>query len=219
MSNRRMSWSVLWWVLGVLPVGIAACTIPTVLSHPVYFDHATPWDAFWTVAGMLLLVYLALLMGALVWFFLVFPLAHHARTLVAKARGDEENATLSVGAFIQLALAAIILFGAIGLDGLLPGRAAAGQLLVALLGSPGSYQVAWHAGLWIVRGVVLVLVACAACAASTSDITVPSASGSSRPSTAANVGASSSMLRRPRSTPAARLTVQDGPARVTPVRR
>ncbi|WP_154792234.1 hypothetical protein [Occultella kanbiaonis] len=152
--NRRM----LWWVLGVMPVAIVACAIPAVLDDPEYFAYETPLGAVGTLAGMLVLAYVGILMGALLWFFVVFPLAHLVMALIARARGDKEGGRIGVGSFFLLALAAVIIIGALSLDGLAAGRAGWGQIIAALFGIPGSYEVVWPAGLWIVRGIVVGLV-------------------------------------------------------------
>ncbi|CAM3493993.1 hypothetical protein OCAE111667_12635 [Occultella aeris] len=158
MSNRPLNRMMLWWVLGVLPVAIVACAIPAVLDDPEYFAYETPLGAVGTLGGMLVLAYVGILMGALLWFFVVFPLAHLVMALIARARGDKEGGRIGVGSFFLLALAAVIIIGALSLDGLAAGRAGLGQIIAALLGIPGSYEVVWPAGLWIVRGIVVGLV-------------------------------------------------------------
>ncbi|TDE94862.1 hypothetical protein EXU48_08715 [Occultella glacieicola] len=159
--NRPLSRGMLWWVLGVLPVSIVLCSIPAVLDDPEYFAYETGWGAVGTLAGMLLLAYLGILMGGLLWFFVVFPLAQLVLALIARARGDKEGGRIGFGSFLLLGLAALILILAGSLDGLAPGRSSGGQIIAAVLGIPGSYEVVWPLGLWIVRlllaGFVLLL--------------------------------------------------------------
>jgi hypothetical protein len=158
LTNRSLDWRMLWWVLGVMPVAIVACAVPAVLADPEYFAYESALGAVGTLAGMLAFAYVGILMGALLWFFVVFPLAHLVMALLARARGDTEGGRIGVGSFFLLALAAVIIVGALSLDGLAAGRAGWGQIIAALFGIPGSYEVVWPVGLWIVRGIVLWLV-------------------------------------------------------------
>lgn len=152
---RGSARGTLWWPLVVMPVGVLLCLIPALTAHPEYFLVETFWSAVGSVAGMLLFIYAGILCGALLWFFVVFPLIELMLALVALARGDRQGGGHFGAPLFLLPLTAIILFGTLSLDGLLPGRMASGQIVLALLGIPGSYEVTWEAGLWIVRGLVV----------------------------------------------------------------
>ena len=154
-SMGRAGW---WWLLAVLPLGIAALAIPTILQNAEYFE-ATSWGSvLGTLALMLVLVYVGLLLGFLFWFFVVFPLSLLVGAVVSLVRGERPRALAFVIPVSILLLTGVILVGAMSLDDLLPGRFASGQIVMAILGIPGSYDVTWEAGLWIVRGLVIAVV-------------------------------------------------------------
>lgn len=152
---RTIARGALWWPLLVMPAGIVLCLIPAMTAHPEYFVVDTFWSGVGSVAGMLLFCYAGVLCGALLWFFVVFPLVELVLGLVAMTRGQKRGGGHFGAPLFLLPLTAIILVGAFSLDGLLPGKMATGQLLMALLGIPGSYEVTWEAGLWIVRALVV----------------------------------------------------------------
>lgn len=161
-ADRRLRPGWLWWLLGVVPLGIVLCSIPAIQREPEYFVAESLGTMLGTLALMLVMVYLGLLLGALVWFFVVFPVVHLAKALMLMARGERSGAASLVMPLAMLTLTAIIIVGALSLDDLLPGRMAGGQIVMALLGVPGSYEVVWPAGLWIVRGLVMALILAAA---------------------------------------------------------
>lgn len=153
-QRRSIPNRVLWWPLGVLPVGIVISIIPSILRDPEYFLADTFWGLVGTLVAMLFLVYVALLLGTLVWFFLFFPITALATLLQQKLRGKPVAAQHLAVPLLLLALSCIIAFGAMSLEGFAPGRASGGQIVMSLLGIPGSYEVTWPLGLWIVRGIV-----------------------------------------------------------------
>lgn len=152
---RMTARGALWWPLLVMPAGILLCLIPAMMAHPAYFVVETFWSGVGSVTGMLLFCYAGILCGALLWFFVVFPVVELVLGTVAMTRGEKRGGGHFGAPLFLLPLTAIILVGAFSLDGLLPGKMAAGQLLMALLGIPGSYEVTWEAGLWIVRALVV----------------------------------------------------------------
>lgn len=148
----------LWWPLLVMPVGIVLCLVPAMSANPEYFLVETFWSGVGSVAGMLVFSYVGILCSALLWFFVVFPLVELVLGLVAVARGDKRGGGHFGAPLFLLPLTAIIFFGAFSLDGLHPGKMATGQMILALLGIPGSYEVTWEAGLWIVRVLVVAVI-------------------------------------------------------------
>ncbi|WP_350347679.1 hypothetical protein ABIQ69_13695 [Agromyces sp. G08B096] len=156
-SSRRFSPRALWWVLVVMPLGILACSVPTILGNAEYFEAETAGGFIGTLALMLGIIVFAMALGGLVWFFGLFPLDMVVRLVERRVRGERISAGMFVVPLVFLALGAVIVIGGLSLDGLAPGRIAGGQILGALLGIPGTYDVAWPAGLWIVRILVAAL--------------------------------------------------------------
>lgn len=160
-GGRRMRPAALWWLL-VVPLGVVACAVPTMLANPRYFEAETVGGFFGTLALLVVLVAVCMLAGGLLWFFVVFPLSIFFRLIVTVARGERVPPFRFVVPLLMLALTAFIVVTAMSLDDLAPGRAAGGQIIAALLGIPGSYEVAWPVGLGLVRALVgAVLVALA----------------------------------------------------------
>ena len=158
-AGGRPSRAILWWLLVVMPLGMVLLFIPGLVREPEYFEAETFWGAVGAVALMLLFVALGMLLGALVWFFLLFPLAAIVDIVASIVRGEKVSPARFVMPVLLLVLAALCLVGAASLDDLLPGRTAGGQIIAAILGIPGSYTVTWEAGLWIVRVIVVALIA------------------------------------------------------------
>ena len=162
--QRGVPRTVLIWLLGVMPAGLLALVGPAMLAEPEYFTAETPGGFIRTLFGMLALIAIAILLGGLVWFFVLFPLSAIVTQVGAAIRGKGFHPGALVVPLLMLAVPAIAIVAALALDGLAPGRAAGSQFLFALLGIPAGYDVVWPTGLWIVRGLVLgaILVAVAA---------------------------------------------------------
>jgi hypothetical protein len=145
----------LWWVLGVLPVGIVAAFAVPVIRDPTYFiDDDGPWMLIWIP----IFVACGVLLGAVVWFFVVWPLVLLARVSIGIARGEGGLGGL-VMPLVLLAVPVIGVVGAMAIDAdLYATRGFWFQALLALLGLPGSYEVIWEPGLWILRGLTLAVV-------------------------------------------------------------
>ncbi|WP_378143878.1 hypothetical protein ACFJGV_10570 [Cnuibacter sp. UC19_7] len=160
LAFRRTRFDFLWWLFAVLPVGSLLLSIPAILSDPVYFDASTPAGFWSTLALHAVLILVGALFGPLVWFFLVMPLSQLVGGVVELVRGEKPPLFRFVAPLGVLALAAFILFGAGALDlsGALPGRFAAPQIVLAMLGIPGSYEVASPVLLWVCRGILAALV-------------------------------------------------------------
>jgi len=151
-AGARVRRSFLWWIGGVLPAGILAGFCVAVAREPDYFLSDGPWMLIWIPV----FVAVAMLCGALVWFFVVFPIALLVKALRATARG-EGTAGMYVWPVVLLLLAALCIVGGLSTDFAAVGKAAAVPLVAAILGLPGEYKVIWEPGLWIVRGIVAVL--------------------------------------------------------------
>lgn len=156
-QRRSIPNRVLWWPLGVLPVGVVASTVPSILQDPEYFLADSFWGFVGTLVLMLFLVYVALLLGTLVWLFVLFPITTLTTLIRQKLQGETVPAQQFAMPLLLLALAGIITVGALSLEGLAPGRASGAQIVMALLGIPGSYEVTWPLGLWLVRAIVAVV--------------------------------------------------------------
>ena len=148
----RVRRSFLWWIGGVLPAGILAGSCVAVVREPDYFLSDGPWMLIWIPV----FVALAMLLGALVWFFVVFPIALLVKAVRATVRG-EGTAGMYVWPVVLLLLAALCIVGGLSTDFAAVGKAAAVPVVATILGLPGEYEVIWEPGLWIVRGIVAVL--------------------------------------------------------------
>ncbi|ARJ06874.1 hypothetical protein B5808_17825 [Cnuibacter physcomitrellae] len=159
LAFRRTRFDFLWLLFGVLPIGSLLLAIPAILSDPVYFDATSP-PGFWsTLALHAVLILVGALFGPLLWFFILMPVSQLVGGVVALARGEKPPVFRFVTPIVMLALAAFILLGAGALDlgAALPGRFAAPQIVLAMLGLPGSYVVASPLLLWVCRGILLAL--------------------------------------------------------------
>lgn len=156
LKNRRTRLDFLWWLFAVLPIGLLTASVPAVLSDPGYFGSASVGGTLGVLGMYVVLLVLGYGFGALLWFFIVMPLFHLCGTLLRLLRG-EKNAGGIVMPLILLALGTVILVGAGALDlgDALPGRFGWPQIVMALLGIPGSYRVESEVGLWVVRALLV----------------------------------------------------------------
>jgi hypothetical protein len=153
-ASPRPQPAVLWWTLVVLPAGILAGFGVAILRDPDYFiGDDSPWMLVWIP----ILVGAGLLLGAVVWFFAVFPIATLLRLIPPVIRGDVDPTALLIP-LVVLALGVVCVIGGLSIDTDGTGRAAWGAIIASLLGLPGAYEVRWPPGLWIVRGLVLAVV-------------------------------------------------------------
>lgn len=151
---RSLNRSFLWWILLVLPAGVLSTLLFAIPANADYFlADGGPWMLIWDVV----FVYCALLLGALVWFFFVFPLAFVLRNAVDVIRG-RKRWTAIIAPMPLIALGAVCLVGGMSINAELPGRAGWGAIIAAFLGIPGSYEIRWPEGLWIVRALLLFVV-------------------------------------------------------------
>jgi hypothetical protein len=160
LHNRRTRFGFVWWPLVVLPLGILALSVPSILASPDYFE-ATDAGGIAAALGIhLMLILFGTLFGALLWFFIVMPSWQLVLTFVRIARREPHAAVGLIMPSVLLALGVFILLGAGALDltGALPGRFAAPQIVLALLGLPGNYGVQSPLLLWLMRGLLLAIV-------------------------------------------------------------
>ena len=153
-GKERVSGAVFWWVLVVLPLGTLAAFVVAILRDPEYFiGDAGPWMLIWVP----IFIIVAILLGALVWFFFVFPAVMLVEVSRRILRG-EAKPTAIIPSLVLLALGVLCIVGGLSIDTDSSGRASWGAIIAAFLGVPGSYDVVWAPGLWIVRGIILAIV-------------------------------------------------------------
>lgn len=157
VAGRRLRLTFLWWLFAVLPLALLLAAVPAVLADPDYFGSSTVGGTLGVLGMLAVLALLGYGFGALLWFFVVMPLAHLGRSAVQVVRGERPSAAAFVMPLVLLSLAAVILLGsgALDLGDTLPGRFSWPQILMALLGIPGDYRVESEAALWVVRGLVV----------------------------------------------------------------
>lgn len=146
--------AVWWWVCGALPVGVLAAGAVAVVNDPDYFLSDGPAMLIWLVV----FVYVALLIGALVWCFFVYPIVALVRIVPGVMRRTVPASRLALP-LLALGAGTLSVIGGLSVDYADVGRAAWGAVLLSLLGIPGRYEVTWEPGLWIVRALVVVCIA------------------------------------------------------------
>lgn len=152
--KERVSGTVFWWVLVVLPLGTLAAFGVAILRDPDYFiGDAGPWMLIWVP----IFIVVAILLGALVWFFFVFPAVMLVEVSRRILRG-EAKPTAIIPSLVLLAIGVLCIVGGLSIDTDSSGRASWGAIIAAFLGLPGGYDVVWEPGLWIVRGTILTVV-------------------------------------------------------------
>lgn len=152
--KERVSSAVFWWVLVVLPLGTLAAFVVAILRDPEYFiGDEGPWMLIWVP----IFIVVAILLGALVWFFFVFPAVMLVEVSRRILRGEAEP-TAIIPSLVLLAIGVLCIVGGLSIDTDSSGRAAWGAIIAAFLGVPGGYDVVWEPGLWIVRGIILAIV-------------------------------------------------------------
>lgn len=160
-SNRfTVNSTVAWWMFGILPLGILLACVPMVIQHPDYFEADNIWSVLGFFLMMTLVIFIGYLLGALAWLLILVPLSFSFIAVRDLIQGKPFSATMAILPVLLLSTAAIIIVGPMTLRGLPPGRTALGEAMVAILGIPGDYVVAWEGGLWILRGLFLLIVVC-----------------------------------------------------------
>jgi|GEM_PF-4202454 len=155
--GRSPGWQAAWILLLAMPAAIYAVFLVAApgweASDPDYFRAEDAGVMRGVYAAFVFL--LAPLVGPLLWFFLVSPVWGIVENTALLARRDPRgSARRYLPRVAVLALSAIIL----GATGALHGFGGAGgrlELVLALLGIPGRYEVASESLLWAVRGLVV----------------------------------------------------------------
>lgn len=150
----RLDRSFLWWALVVFPAGTLIAFVVAILRDPDYFIADGPWMLIWIP----IFVGVGLLLGALVWFFFVWPSVMLVTRVRAIARGESTAGGALVLPLVLISLGVLCIIGGLSVDTEHSGRASWGAIIAALFGIPGAYDVIWPPGLWIVRGIVAAIV-------------------------------------------------------------
>lgn len=153
-KRQKVPKPVLWLMLVVLPLGTLLGFVVAILREPEYFiGDDGPWMLVWVP----IFICVGVMLGALVWFFFVFPLATLARVIRAISRG-EARATAVIMPLVLLALGVVCIVGGLSISSGEVGRRAEAQIIAAFFGLPGTYEVVWEPGLWIVRAIIATIV-------------------------------------------------------------
>ncbi|WP_314426947.1 hypothetical protein [uncultured Microbacterium sp.] len=153
-ERKRVPRPVLWLMLAVLPLGTLLGFVVAILREPEYFiGDESPWMLIWVP----IFICVGVMLGALVWFFFVFPLVSLGKVARLIARGEARPAAL-VMPLVLLALGVVCVVGGMSMSSGEIGRRAEAQIIAAFFGLPGTYEVIWEPGLWIVRGIVAAIV-------------------------------------------------------------
>lgn len=146
---------MVWIVLIAFPLAILGGFVVAILREPDYFvGDEGPWMLVWIP----LFVAVALLGGVIVNFFLVFPIVLAVRILRGIRRGETRPAALLLPA-VLFTLGVVAVIGGLSLQTGTVGQPAQALIVMALLGVPGPYEIHSELGLWIVRGLLLAIVA------------------------------------------------------------
>ena len=153
-ERKRVPAPMLWLMLAVLPIGTLLGFVVAILREPDYFiGDESPWMLVWVP----IFICVGVMLGALVWFFFVFQIAGLIR-LVPMIRRGEAAPTSLIMPLIFLSLGVVSIVGGLSVSSGEIGRRAETQLIAAFFGLPGTYEVVWQPGLWIVRAIVLAIV-------------------------------------------------------------
>lgn len=158
LQQQEPLWTLLWWPIVVLPAGLLAMSVGPMLSHRDYYEVTSFSSAAGVMCTFALLVFLGLGTSFLLWTLVVLPLRMLCLAAFDAIRGERVAAFRVYAALILLAIPAISLLVVASLGELDASRAVVGQMVLALLGIPGDYEIVWQPGLWIVRGITLALI-------------------------------------------------------------
>lgn len=158
LQQQEPLWNLLWWPLVVLPIGLLAMSIGPMLAHPDYFDVTSAPSAAGVMLTFAFLVVLGLGLSFVVWCLVVFPIRMLGLAAVDAMRGERVAGFRVFVPLIFLAIPTISLLVVASLGDLEVSRAVGVQIVLALLGVPGEYEIVWGPGLWIVRGMTLALI-------------------------------------------------------------
>jgi hypothetical protein len=157
-SRSHLTRPVLLWMLVVMPAGILLLCVPPVLQRPEFFEATTVGGVFAVLGIMLFLIAIGILLGAVAWLFVALPLGLIVSNLVDLARGTGFSPARFIPPIGILIVTTIIIIGSMSIDGLRAGRAGWSQIVLSLFGIPAGYTVTWPTGLWIVRGLIILVI-------------------------------------------------------------
>lgn len=129
--------------------------IPSFISG-VFIDSATTTGDVVGISFFLLVI--ATIGSPLITVFIVLPIELLLRGIVAIVRRDTSRMHYALIGLIVAGLTAFIWIGSASVDASLPYPAGSLQVVLAILGIPGDYEVTSQAGLWVVRGIVLLYI-------------------------------------------------------------
>lgn len=141
--------SFVWWALG-LPLGSLAAFLLAFSRDPEYFIGDVGFGVVFLVP---IVIGIGPLLGALVWFFFVFPLVGLVTVIPRIVKGEAKISAILIPLTI-VALGVLSIIGGLSIDTDHVGRLAWSAVIAAFFGIPGSYDVTWAPGLWIVRAIV-----------------------------------------------------------------
>lgn len=158
-DDRRTRRAVLGWALAAIPGGVIAAFAVDAVRDPEYYLQ----DGWGPAVLMAVFVWVMFaLCGALVWFFLVWPVAGVVSLLRLRRTDPAAAAQLGSAALVLPVVVFVLGVGAvvagISIDPL-GARVGAVTAVFALLGIPGAYEITWAPGLWIVRGILVLVLA------------------------------------------------------------
>ncbi|ATG54329.1 hypothetical protein CFK41_05715 [Brachybacterium ginsengisoli] len=158
LQRQEPLWTLLWWPLAVLPIGLLTMSIGPVLAHPDYFDVTSAASAAGVMLTFAFLVLLGLGVSFVTWALIVFPLRILGLAAVDAMRGERIARFRIFAPLLFLAIPTVSLTIVASLGELETSRAVVLQVVLALLSIPGEYEIVWGPGLWIVRGIALALI-------------------------------------------------------------
>ena len=158
LGQQDPDWTLLWWPLVVLPAGLLALSVGPMLADPGYFDVSSFSSAVGVMFSFALLVFFGLGLSFVFWALVVFPLRMLGLAVFDAVHGNRVAGFRFYAPLIFLAIPALSATVVLSLGELEGSRAAIGQIVQALLGIPGEYEIVWEPGLWIVRAIMVALV-------------------------------------------------------------
>ena len=129
--------------------------LPAILAGVFNDDDINTVGVFFL---MLLMSCMAFLLSALVAAFIIAPIELLIRGVVALIKGDRSKVHyVLIGTFIA-GLTAFIVLGSMSVAAELPYPAGSFQVLLALFGIPGGYEVTNETLLWVTRGILAAII-------------------------------------------------------------
>jgi hypothetical protein len=167
-GDQRFVVAVLPWV-GGMAVGLLFLAIPATLLEPRYYEAETLGGMLATLAGFTFIIALGVAFGILAWGVVVLPAATLVRHALRRWRGSPPEPATGVVAgrgpngvrvsaivlvVVALIVVAIVAFGDVEFE-----RLTVVLIVSALLGFAPDYEIASQFGLWIVRALLVLVVA------------------------------------------------------------